>query len=179
MHFLTPDECRQWASPNGVAYDAEGLPERLPAALGHVRFLLPTIPQVTSLCQYLSKCLEPRHECLLWVTLTDVWPSSENWHLYYRLRQSYGDGRQLHEAPGHLFLDYEVPEFCTFVQVGVLCGWDMFLLPRLSYGGPGTAQAFISHDEWIRLSHRDSRTVHEWHEELRQREYKLLDVGAA
>ena len=25
--------------------------------------------------------------CLLWVSLTDVWPSNENLHLYYRVRE--------------------------------------------------------------------------------------------
>src|ERR1041384_3461789 len=39
--------------------------------------------------------------CLLQVTTWGVWPSSENLHLFYRLRESYGERRLLNEAPGH------------------------------------------------------------------------------
>src|SRR5438552_16817824 len=41
---------------------------------------------------------------LLWITGYGIWPSSENLHLYYRLRESYGDRRLLAEAPAHLCL---------------------------------------------------------------------------
>ncbi len=44
---------------------------------------------------------------ILYIDECGVWPSFENWHLYYRLRSSYGDNRMLHEAPGHYFLEYE------------------------------------------------------------------------
>jgi len=60
-----------------------------------------------------------------------VWKSSENWQLYYRLRQSYADFRLLHEAPGHLFLDYEEPDFISFLQLVLQNGWDAHLLPNL------------------------------------------------
>ena len=69
-----------------------------------------------------------------------------NYHLYYRLRQSYGDFRLLHEAPGHYCLAYEQTEVISFVQLSLLFGWDVHLIPTVGYG-----QAFISHDEWINL----------------------------
>jgi hypothetical protein len=65
-------------------------------------------------------------------------------HLYYRLRQSYSDWRLLHEAPGHLFLKHEAVDLVSFLEVGILAGWDMHLLPTNGYG-----RAFVSHDEWV------------------------------
>jgi hypothetical protein len=79
-----------------------------------------------------------------------VWPSSENWHLYYRLRQSYGEQRLLHEAPGHLFLDFEAPELISFLQVALLFGWGGHLLPVA-----GFARAFVSHDEFVEFATDD------------------------
>jgi hypothetical protein len=95
--------------------------------------------------------LQPRDACLLWVTAWDIWPSSENLHLFYRLRQSYGELRLLPEAPGHLFLRYEAADLVSFLQVGIICGWDMHLLPTVGY-----AQAFVSHDEYLEFASDDN-----------------------
>ena len=65
-----------------------------------------------------------RMPTLLWITEWSIWPSSENLHLYYRLRHTYGDHRLLHEAPGHLFLEYESEDLATFLQVAMLNGWE-------------------------------------------------------
>lgn len=73
-----------------------------------------------------------------------MWPSSENWHLYYKLRQGYGDHRLLHEAPGHLFLPHEREDLASFIQLAMLNGWDAYILPELDY-----VTAFLSHDEFI------------------------------
>src|SRR2546429_8814553 len=54
------------------------------------------------LSEFLASYLEPFDECLLWVTLRGGWGSSENLHLYYRVRESYGDRRRLAAPPGHL-----------------------------------------------------------------------------
>ena len=50
------------------------------------------------------------------------------------------------EAPGHLCLDYEQPELISLVQLCILFGWDVHLIPTVGY-----AQAFISHDEWLTI----------------------------
>jgi hypothetical protein len=51
-----------------------------------------------------------------------IWPSSENWHIYYKLRQSYGDHHSLAEAPGHLFLEHEAEDLASFLQLAMLNG---------------------------------------------------------
>jgi len=180
MRFLTEAECQSWVSTRVEHQDERGRPSRLAAHLHHVRFLLPQTPgQLTWLCQFISRCLSPRRSCLLWVTDWAIFPSSENWHLYYRLRQSYADHRLIDEAPGHFFLDFEDPDMTSFLLIGILSGWDMHLIPDLAYGGPGTAHGFVCHDEWIALSHREPATAAEWRTELQRAEYRLLPGEAA
>jgi hypothetical protein len=83
-------------------------------------------------------------ECLFWVTEYGIWPSSEDWHLYYKLRSSYGDARKLGEAPGHLFLDYEKSALTTFLSQAIQFGWGAYVVPN-----PLWSQIFLSHDEWV------------------------------
>jgi hypothetical protein len=95
--------------------------------------------------------MQPFDECLLWITQWGVWPSSENLHLFYRVRGSYGEHRQLADAPGHLFLKHEMVELTTFIELALLCGWDFYLLPAPAY-----AAVFVSHDEFIEFQTNDS-----------------------
>jgi hypothetical protein len=81
---------------------------------------------------------------LLWVTEWGIWPSSENWHLYYKLRQTYGDQRLLHELPGHLFLEHEEEDLASFLQIAMLNGWGGYVLTHAN-----NVNAFFSHDEYI------------------------------
>jgi hypothetical protein len=82
----------------------------------------------------------------MWITQWGVWPSSENWHLFYRLRESYGERRLLHDAPGHIFLPHERSDLATFVGLGLLYGWNFHLLGnRRCVGG------FVSHDEFLHI----------------------------
>jgi len=81
---------------------------------------------------------------LVWMTEWDIWQSGENLHLYYKLRQSYGDHRLLHEAPGHLFLKHEAEDLASFLQVAMLNCWGGYILPHANY-----VNAFFSHDEYF------------------------------
>ena len=81
---------------------------------------------------------------LLWITEWSIWPSSENWHLYYKLRQTYNEQRLLQEAPGHLFLEHEAEDLASFLQVAMSNGWGGYILTQADY-----VNAFFSHDEHI------------------------------
>ncbi len=59
-------------------------------------------------------------------------------------RQSYGDLRLLHEAPGHLFLGHESEDLTSFLQIAMLNGWGGYILTQADY-----LNAFFSHDEYI------------------------------
>jgi hypothetical protein len=96
------------------------------------------------IAHWIATELTYRMPTLLWVTEWGIWPSSENWHLYYRIRQSHGDHRLLAEAPGHLFLEYEAEELASFLQLSMLNGWGGYVLTHANY-----ANAFFSHDEYL------------------------------
>ena len=91
---------------------------------------------------YLSQAVVPSPRYLLWVVATDIF--HENLHLYYRMRESYGDRRLVFDAPGHQFLDYETADMASFLQIGIANGWDMYLLGYHDYG-----RLFVSHDEYF------------------------------
>lgn len=140
MHFLSVDQCEAWCEGRVDLVSA-----REPLRPSHLaRFARVPVEVDVEFAARLERALAPRDECLLWVTQTGIYRSSENLHLYYRLRQSYGDTRQLHEAPGHVFHRYESADLISFLQLGILCAWDMHVIPSEGY-----ARAFVSHDEFV------------------------------
>jgi hypothetical protein len=147
MHFLTLAECRTWAEGH-VPLTSEGFPTRPSASRRYVRG--PLDPNV-AFCRRLEQALQPREACLLWVTDWSIWRSSENLHLYYRLRQSYNDHRMISDAPGHYFHDYEAADLISFLQLAILNGWDAHLLPVAGY-----ARAFVSHDDYVDFVSNDA-----------------------
>jgi hypothetical protein len=144
MRFLTNDDARLWCTGH-VALTDGGFPEPPSRA---TRYARGPVSSEVAFSRQVEAALRPRESCLLWVTTWGVWRSSENLHLYYRLRQSYGDQRLLAEAPAHLFLDYEAADLVSFLQVGLLNGWDIHLIPDSS----GYARAFVSHDEFVEFA---------------------------
>ena len=139
MRFYTKQECKDWLS---------GLDRQLPDTetdLHKERVKYPLEPyRLYPLAHWMATSMTLRRPALLWLTEWGIWPSSENWHLYYKVRQSYRDSRLLHEAPGHYFLDYEVEDLATILQVAMLNGWGGYVLTAANY-----LNAFFSHDEYI------------------------------
>src|SRR5579862_3951606 len=99
MRFYSARECEKWLDdrerqkPDAIS----GIP------VERVRFP-PTFGRLFFFAQWISSSLTFRMPALLWITEWGIWGPG-NSHLYYRLRQSYGDQRLLDEAPGHLFLE--------------------------------------------------------------------------
>jgi hypothetical protein len=148
MRFFTRGEAEAWCRSGVAALDDKGLPVRPSAEPHHARREIPRdYTRLTWFCRHLEEALRPRDSCLLWVTEWGVWQSSENLHLFYQLRRGYGELRLLHEAPATLFLDFEGPELVTFLQIGILSGWDMYLIPAVGY-----TRAFLSHDEYVEIA---------------------------
>jgi hypothetical protein len=115
--------------------------------------------RLTWLSAFLAESLQDFDNCLLWVTQWGVWPSSENQHLFYRLREAYSERRLLPDAPAHLFLGYERADLTTFIELAPLFGWDFYLLPNTAQ-----ARAFVSHDEFLEFRTDDddiAKTVRE------------------
>ena len=145
MRCLTSEEARAWCQ---VQLDERGLSVSPSVERHSARRPIPQeVTRLTWFCRHLERALQPRKACLLWATAWGIWGSSENLHLYYTLRRAYGDLRLLHEAPAHLFLDYEAVDLVSFLEVGILCGWDLHLLPAAGY-----TRAFVSHDEFVEFA---------------------------
>lgn len=169
MKTLTMMESVGWCKTNGIEVDAQGLPLLSPK-LKSLRIEVPkSASRLAWFSRFVQEKLGPWNRCLLWVTTAGVWESSENWHLYYRLRQSYGDTRFLDEAPGHLFLEYEMYDLLSFTQLGLIAGWDMHLLPS-----GGHARAFSSHDGWLQIAVSDDDEMEKIKLELTKVELKKL-----
>ncbi len=139
MRFYTLEECEEWL---------HGRERVLPGAMpekASERVSYPKEPyRVLYFCHWIAASLTFRMPTLLWITEWGIWPSSENWHLYYKLRHTYGEQRLLHEAPGHLFLEHESEDLASFLQVAILNGWGGYILTQANY-----VNAFFSHDEYI------------------------------
>jgi hypothetical protein len=139
MRFYTKDECEEWL---------RGRERQKPDAVSDAlveRVSYPAKPyQMFFVAHWIARSLTYRQPTLLWITEWGIWPSSENWHLYYKLRHSYGDLRLLQEAPGHLFLEHESEDFASFLQIAMLNGWGGYVLTHADY-----VNAFFSHDEYI------------------------------
>ncbi|MDX2198109.1 MAG: hypothetical protein SF069_03960 [Phycisphaerae bacterium] len=155
MIFLTAPECEAWLTTRRSSDD---LAKRVDSHYA----LPPKGYQLYSLSLFLATefhCQRPR---LLQLTAWDIFPSNENHHLYYRLRQYYGDYREFSNAPGHLCQKHESEDLATFLQLTMLNGWDAWL-----YSEQGDFDVFVSHDEYLRvltssneLSHRLRSHMH-------------------
>ena len=137
MRCYTQDECDRWLR------DQEREKPDKPTGSSRER-IVPGKNELRFLTQWIATDLTYRRPVLLWITEWGIWPSSENWHLFYRLRQAYGESRLLHEAPGHLFLNSEYEDLATFLQIAILNGWGGYVLTEADY-----VNVFFSHDEYI------------------------------
>ena len=139
MRFYTKEESEAWLSGHGRLK-----PDLVPGVRVE-RIEYPPMPyRVGYIAHWIATTLTYGQPTLLLMTEWSIWPSSENWHLYYRLRQSYGDQRLLAEAPGHLCLGHEAEDLASFLEVAMLNGWGGYILTHANYHN-----AFFSHDEYI------------------------------
>ena len=139
MRFYTQQQCEEW-----LAQRTRVLPDQ-DKSLPTERFDYPNEGyRFFPIASAIAHSIMYQQPTLLWVTEWGIWPSSENWQLYYKLRQTYGDHQLLQDAPGHLFLEYEAEDLSTFLQLGMLSGWDGYILT-----GANHVNAFFSHDQYI------------------------------
>jgi len=139
LRFYSAEECERWLRDR-----ERQLPVAAPAT--HVeRLKYPPAPyRVFFIAQWIAHSLTYRRPTLLWLTEWGIWPTSENWHLYYKLRQTYGDQRLLQDASGHLFLEHEAEDLASFLHIAILNGWGGYVLTDVD-----SVNAFFSHDEYI------------------------------
>ena len=145
MRFYTHEECELWLNERERQLPGAN-PEQPTARIVYP----PEGYRQFTYAHWIAESLTFRKPALLWVTDWNNWEASENWHLYYKLRQSYGDHRLLQEAPGHLFLEHEAEDLASFLQLAMLHGWDGYLLTQADY-----VNTFFTHDEYFDFFARD------------------------
>jgi len=145
LQFLEFNEIREWFDERGFPLDAAGTLRQDPS---YVRVLRVTMSDVVPAATECSRRLGVWDECLLWITLWGVWPSSEDWPKYYQWRGMHGERRSLDVAPGHLFKRSDFAGFEELLGIVIENGWEGHVLPIAGLL-PSTSRAFVSHDEWI------------------------------
>jgi hypothetical protein len=149
LRFYTKEESDKWLS------DRQRRKPDLMEGVSVKRMEYPSEPhRFFFVAHCIASQLTFRRPALLLITEWGIWPSSENWHLYYKLRHSYGDSRLLQDAPGHLFLEHEVEDLASFLQVSMLNGWGGYVLTEMDY-----VNAFFSHDEYIDFFSKESANL--------------------
>ncbi len=167
MRFISPEGCRTWARENSVALTEPGWP--------CLRFAFPAeFYRVTWFAWYLRDVFSGTREVLLWVKEWGIWPSSENWNLYHRLREVQGNRESLQETSGHVFDAKELDDLATFLQVGILFGWDLSVLAV-----PDHARLFVSHDGYVELASTDEALLARCQSELRSANISMGDGRSA
>jgi hypothetical protein len=155
MRCLTKEGSRNWCEDRSLNLDTSAHPAVDGRAHSVITpFARTTCSKLLRLSGVLASKFEPFEQCLLWVTLWGIWTSSENWHLFYRLRETYGERRPIWDAPGHLFEKHESADLTTFIQLALIFGWDFYVL-----SAPSGQVAFVSHDEYLRFCTDDQETA--------------------
>ena len=145
MFFKSEQECKALAQRLGFDREVLARAESEPPCPGCIRVLIEDErARSVSIATKLASFLGVFTTCLVWVTEYGIWPSSENLHLYYRLRSSYGDLRELRDAPGHHYYWHEIPDLTTLIDLMIQFGWGGHILAS-------SGSLYLSHDGWARV----------------------------
>lgn len=158
MFFRTSDECLKIANLSGLSFDVDKQEilangESWPSVVMSLRDH--DFNRTYFIARMLVKLLVHDTQTMLWITEFGIWPSSENRHLYYLVRRTYGDFRAICEAPGHLFLKHEQEDLITFVQLAILSKWGGYV-----FGLNNENILALSHDKYATiLSKNDANNI--------------------
>jgi hypothetical protein len=169
LRFFTNAENRIWADTYGFPVDDDKAAGFVPTCDLAVRIEAPeSFSRLHWFARGLEEALRPREDLLIWVTNWGIYPSSENGHLYYRHRLSYGDQRLLSEAPGHLCLEHEQRDAGTWIQLFTAFAWDFYLLPARGFG-----RGFVSHDGYAVLESSEPEDMERMCESMRRGKFEI------
>jgi len=147
VRFLTLAECKQFAADVGISEEELAAATEDEAVTRAIRLSIEgERHRAFFLAREVVGLLGDFQSSLMWVTDFGIWPSSENQHLYYRLRRAFGDAGTLKTAPGHLFAKGEQDDFIAFVHLALEFGWGLNVLSNPTY-----RWVHASHDGWLRI----------------------------
>ena len=130
MKFLEKEEVYSWLRKYNYTVDNNGNP-RSNLKLSSERIESDAGKRVCQ-AKNLLKNFEDKDESLLFYTDWSIWSSGEDMNLFNRLSLSHGEGRPLIERPGHVFSKEEFPDFSSFVVLGALFLWDIYVLDTIA-----------------------------------------------
>ena len=162
MKFLTPDEARSWCE-RFTPHHERGSPSVVPDLSATFGFEHKPAYTYYFLSKSLVSMLGAFDWALLWVTGWGVWASNENLHLYYRVRESYGNANHLHDQPAIVSLRHEERDLTTFVHLGMLFGWDMTLVANQD-----RCRIHVSHDGYVQVMPSEGSEMEEIQSELEE-----------
>jgi hypothetical protein len=144
MLTLSRGDAEAWCRARGVALDERRRPDP-PSRADSFDIPEDAGRRIAVVNQHLAR-FESEPETLIWFTEWGIWPSGERPHIFFRLRASYGEMRPLIDVPAHLFPRQEAADAISFVTVGVLFLWDVYVV-----GASGKRVLHYSHDEvgWV------------------------------
>jgi hypothetical protein len=164
MKVISKPECDDWLKANiGSDFTVEGFEREYAYSADYL--LPPDAGKKTALGRMLIGLLHVKSPGLFWITATGIWPSSENMALFEGYRQSFGESRPLHAAPGHVFSGSDLMRLECLFDLTLYFSWDSLLFEE-----PGGLALRTSHDEYISV-HAKNR------DRLSQIERTLADFG--
>jgi len=163
MKLLGSDAAKSWCGEHSIPLSDIGYPETHGPDLTAAQYSVPAeAARHFWFSQLIERQLRPWSRCLVWVSEWGIWPSSENWHLYYRLRPKSLAKCLIEDAPAHLMLSHEASDLISLVQLVLSFGWNAHILTAEDY-----ARVFISHNEWIEFAFKDAAAAGELQSELK------------
>ncbi|HEY3444988.1 MAG TPA: hypothetical protein VGK67_01440 [Myxococcales bacterium] len=172
MRFLTDDEVTRQLEQWGVKFNEKG-EEELGEYGARLRFRVP--PEAgrrTALSRVMSLWFKQDGDVLLVIDEWGLYPACEDLNLFTRFRQSYGEGRNLREAPGHLIKADEREALRSLVALMLYFVWGGSLLSRTM-----GLLVQISHDDTIGVFAKDAARLEEIRSDLQS--FKVVEVEAA
>lgn len=89
----------------------------------------------------------------LWVTATGIWPSSEHLDLFDRYRLSFGEHRNVQDAPVHLLEEGDRAAGISLLCLALFFVWDVEIIAL-----DRSIAISVSHDEWMEVRHAEGET---------------------
>jgi hypothetical protein len=149
MKVISKPECADWLKANIASdFTVEKVEEEYPFG---VAYLQPSdTGKKTALGRTLVGLLHVKSPGLFWITATGIWPTSENMALFDGYRESFGENRPLHAAPGHVFSGSDLKQVECLLDLALYFYWDSVL-----FEVPTGIAVKTSHDEYISVRAKD------------------------
>jgi hypothetical protein len=166
MKIVSRQECLEWLKTKFARdFTWESVKAVYPH---HVSYLLPRdTGKKTSIARVLTGCVDATEPGLFWITGWSVFPTCQNMSLFDRYRQSLGESRPIHAAPGHVFGESDLWDVECLLDLVLYFYWDATL-----FECAGSIVVRISHDEWFSVYAKDKAGLQEAESRLERLELK-------